>query len=583
MKDLPACRTGRKSKIIWGAFTVVGLASLYLVIALSFWAANRNRIYPGVSVAGVSLSGKTKTEAEKLLKEKTDTYLNEKINLSSEKSETITAKDLGIQFDIEKIVAGAINYGAENPFALGKSRDIPLVVTFDAKTQGAVLARQEKGLKTAVSNSKVEQKNGQIKIIDGVPGKRVSFSETSFNIQKTVSALEQKADVAQFEVSPTFTSPDLSGLLPEIGAKAKKPIVLSDSVAEYTVPSETIVSWVQLPSRKKNLSENFGDDSLFAPILEGQNQGKSIFSTSLVENYLVGLSKKIDREPVNAKLTASGGAAVVAVSEKNGRTVNVSKGAQDIVSALDEGKSEVDLTVEIKKAEVRSDNLAELGITGLFSTGYSNFTGSPQNRLHNIRTGASKFSGALIKPGEDFSFNKTLGPVDAQAGYLPELVILENKTVPQYGGGMCQVSSTAFRAALNGGLPILERQYHAYPVQYYKPYGVDATVYLPKPDLVFTNDTGKYILIQTSVSGSKLQFDFYGTKPDRIIKFAGNEQGSGAVFPVERVDPGISEQESRGKGSFTAMVYRFIYDSAGKLIKTGKFVSKYDSPDKYPH
>lgn len=576
MKDI-------KSKIIWGAFGVVGLLSLYLIITLAFWMVNRGRIYPGVTVAGISLSGKSKSEAEKLLKEKTDSYLAEKIDISSEKSEIITAGDLGVQFDIEKTVAGAINYGAENPFVLGKSHDMPFEVSFDTKAQGAMMARQEKGIRTAVSNSKVEQKGGQIKIIDGVAGKRISYAETASNLKKTASMLEGKSDIFVFEVPPTFTSSDLSSLLPEIQTKAKNPLTLSDSVDTYTVPTETIVSWVQLPSQKRNLSENFGDDGFFAPILASQNQGKTIFSTSLVENYLVGLSKKIDQEPVNAKLTVSGGTAVVSVSEKNGRTVNISKSAQDIVVALDGGKTNVDLSVDLKKAEVRSDNLAELGITGLLSTGYSSFGGSPQNRVHNIRTGASKFNGALIKPGEDFSFNETLGPVDASTGYLPELVILENKTTPQFGGGMCQVSTTAFRAALNAGLPILERTYHAYPVVYYKPYGVDATVYLPKPDLVFKNDTGKYILIQTHIEGTRLTYDFYGTKPDRTIKFAGNEQGSGAVFPVENVDPGISEQEARGRGSFTAVIYRFIYDAAGKLTKTSKFVSKYDSPDKYPH
>jgi vancomycin resistance protein YoaR len=189
----------------------------------------------------------------------------------------------------------------------------------------------------------------------------------------------------------------------------------------------------------------------------------------------------------------------------------------------------------------------------------------------------------LIKPDETFSFNKTLGPVDSSTGYLPELVILENKTTPQFGGGMCQVSSTAFRAALNAGLPILERTAHAYPVSYYKPFGVDATIYLPKPDLVFKNDTGKYIFIQTHIEGTKISFDFYGTKPQRSILFDGNDKATAGVFPVEKVNPGIYDQGARGNNSFTASVYRFVYDTAGKLIRTDKFISKYDSPDKYPH
>jgi vancomycin resistance protein YoaR len=79
--------------------------------------------------------------------------------------------------------------------------------------------------------------------------------------------------------------------------------------------------------------------------------------------------------------------------------------------------------------------------------------------------------GVIIKPGEEFSFNHYLGPVKAEQGFLPELVIKRTGTVPELGGGLCQVSSTTFRAAMNAGLPITQRKNHAYAVQYYSPQG----------------------------------------------------------------------------------------------------------------
>jgi vancomycin resistance protein YoaR len=78
---------------------------------------------------------------------------------------------------------------------------------------------------------------------------------------------------------------------------------------------------------------------------------------------------------------------------------------------------------------------------------------------------------------------------------LPELVIKKEGTVPEFGGGLCQVSSTAFRAAMNGGLPITQRRNHAYAVQYYAPQGTDATIYPGVVDLKFINDTPGDILI----------------------------------------------------------------------------------------
>jgi hypothetical protein len=167
-------------------------------------------------------------------------------------------------------------------------------------------------------------------------------------------------------------------------------------------------------------------------------------------------------------------------------------------------------------------------------------------------------------------------------GYTPELVILKDKTVPEYGGGLCQVSSTAFRAALNSGFPILERSNHAYPVTYYYPIGTDATIYLPKPDFRFKNDSPGHLLIQTSVVGNTLKFEFYGTKTGRTVSFGPSADGSNAVDRVENIRPYLYNQNQKGKGSVDSLWYRFIYEE-GRLAKTDKFVSHYDSPEKYPH
>jgi vancomycin resistance protein YoaR len=141
------------------------------------------------------------------------------------------------------------------------------------------------------------------------------------------------------------------------------------------------------------------------------------------------------------------------------------------------------------------------------------------NRRHNIKVGAEALHGLLIKPGEEFSLLKALGEIDASNGYLPELVIKENKTVPEYGGGLCQIGTTVFRATFNSGLPVTARRNHSYRVTYYEPAGTDATIYDPAPDYKFVNDTGHYILIQARLDKDDLTFDFWGTKDGREINY----------------------------------------------------------------
>ena len=172
----------------------------------------------------------------------------------------------------------------------------------------------------------------------------------------------------------------------------------------------------------------------------------------------------------------------------------------------------------------------------------------------------------LVGPEDEFSFNSALGKVGVKQGYLPELVIKKDKTVPEYGGGLCQVSTTAFRGAVKAGFEITERESHAYPVQYYNPQGTDATIYPPHPDLRFKNNTPAYILIQTRIEGNKLYFDFYGSDDGRKVVLKG---------------PYIYSRKANGamKASWT----QEVYDKDGELKFKKTFYSNYRSPALYPH
>lgn len=305
-----------------------------------------------------------------------------------------------------------------------------------------------------------------------------------------------------------------------------------------------------------------------------QNRSHVKISTSLaldedaLKNYVEKL-KNDSRVPAeDAKLSFTDGKIGTFLASKDGYEIASLESFEKIEKTFAENPTAKDISLDtnILKPEVTSTDLDKYGIKELIGEGISNFRGSPKNRIHNIRTGASKFNGVLIKPGEEFSFIKTLGPVDASTGYLPELVIKVDKTIPEYGGGMCQVSTTMFRAALNSGLKITARTNHAYPVQYYAPQGLDATVYIPKPDLAFVNDTPNYILVQTHIEGTQLFFDFFGTSDGRQTKIIG-------PFVTERGEA----------GAMKTIATQEVYDPSGNLLRRQEFKSKYDSPDKYPH
>ena len=226
-------------------------------------------------------------------------------------------------------------------------------------------------------------------------------------------------------------------------------------------------------------------------------------------------------------------------------------------------------------------SLNEMGIKEIIGIGRSDFRGSPPNRIHNIKTGAASLNGILIAPNEEFSLLKALGKIDGEHGYKPELVIKGNKTMPEFGGGLCQIGTTIFRATLASGLPILERQNHSYRVSYYEPpVGIDATIYYPKPDFRFLNDTGRYILIQTRIEGTELIFEFWGTKDGRVAlqsePVVYNRTAPPPAKLIETLDLPIGKKkctERAHAGADAVFTYTITYlDGA---VKTQEFKSHY--------
>lgn len=200
-----------------------------------------------------------------------------------------------------------------------------------------------------------------------------------------------------------------------------------------------------------------------------------------------------------------------------GRHLDIPAAAALIAAAMQRGIADVTLPVmeEQPSVSVLDPELRKEGIVEVVSVGESDFTGSHLPRRHNIAVGLAKFNGHVIPKGSLFSFNEVLGPVNAATGYKKELVILGERTLPDYGGGLCQVSTTAYRGAWEYGLPIEDRRNHSFAVRYYAPQGTDATIYPPNTDMQFTNDTPGALLMQTYVEGDKAYFIYYGTKDDR--------------------------------------------------------------------
>jgi len=270
--------------------------------------------------------------------------------------------------------------------------------------------------------------------------------------------------------------------------------------------------------------------------VKNNNEITPALDAKLANNYLQEIiAKEINQPGLDAKFEIKNGKVLEFQGSQDGLTLEIEKTIDKINQEfIEAGNDKIEIVTSETKSKITTGSLNDLGISEIIGTGVSNFKGSPKNRIHNIKVGAETLNGLLIKPGEIFSLTSILAPVNAAQGYLPELVIKGDRTLPEYGGGLCQVATTMFRSALSSGLPIIKRTNHTYRVTYYEPAGTDATIYMPNPDLQFTNDTKDYILIQSQMEGDELYFDFWGTKDGRII-----EKGDSIIYNIKPAGPTI--------------------------------------------
>ncbi|NUM25794.1 MAG: VanW family protein [Candidatus Buchananbacteria bacterium] len=331
----------------------------------------------------------------------------------------------------------------------------------------------------------------------------------------------------------------------------------------WTVPKAEFVNWLEF-------------QELEGEIVVGFNKDK-------VVEFLTPLAKDIDVPASDAKFTLEGDRVTEFQSSQDGKKLSVDASYEKINQQIIIGSAlPIELVVEVDPAKVATSELNNLGIKELIGRGTSNFAGSPKNRRHNIATGAKSLDGILIAPGEEFSLLDALGEIDGENGYLQELVIKGNRTVPEYGGGLCQIGTTTFRAALYSGLPIVQRRNHSYRVVYYEPAGMDATIYDPAPDLKFLNDTGYHILFIAKMEGDTLVFEFYGTKdgrqaiidPDPPTIYNVTSPGAPRYIETTELAPGEKKKvESAHPGADTYFKYTIIYPNGE--VKEQEFKSHY--------
>jgi len=513
-----------KPKFIMAAIIVVILLLLAFFAAYWKWDNNyRGRIDPGTSLGELDLSGLTREDAESAITEQTDKIISAGIIFSHGGQKAVLSLDVVsldatpiLLFDNQEMAGAVLENNGSGKFVkyLWRRAMNPghknLTASYELNTDKikSFLNESFPDLNISAENAyfswSAESGGSNLKIISEKIGKEMNYDQILINLNESLQGLAvPQIIITTKSTYPTVTEEKLKPLREEAEKiVARDGIVLrvadlkNPELQKYlTITPEKLITWVTADT-------------------SGDSVTLSLDQNKIKEYLAKTIAPKIDQEAIQPRFEVANGKVSNWQTGQSGQKINLEASAQKITEGFATGQSQIDLVVEEVTSEtMMGDN--NFQIKEILGTGHSNFKGSSSSRQKNIRVGAAALHGLLIKPGEEFSLIATLGDVSAATGYLPELVIKGDKTVPEYGGGLCQIGTTVFRTALATGLPITMRQNHSYRVSYYEPAGTDATIYIPWPDFRFINDTGNYILIQARITGNDVYFDFWGVKDGR--------------------------------------------------------------------
>jgi len=501
-------------------------------------------IYPGLAVHGIDLSGLSRGEAAELLSRSFNYPTTPSfIFREGEESWTATPADLGATLDLNETVNRAFAYGRSGNLLIDfqdqfwawyEGTAIAPVIRFDEAKARVYLGSIAKQIDTPPVEASLAVVNGQVIVTPGAYGRTVDVTTTLTQAMPPLRALGSvDMPLAIQEFRPGVLDASAQAAIAQ--NILSQPLTLTIENPQPGDPGPWVFDQTQLADLLIIQRVDEPDGSRYEVALDPAEL------TSFLDTLLPSVETKFQDARFVFNDEKRELELIPGKEAKEGRALNVAATIQSVNAQVVAGGHTIPLVFDITKPQIGNEvKAADLGITGLVSDQITYFAGSSKERISNIRVGAAVYHGVLVPPGGTFSFNELLGDVSLDTGFSEALIIYAGRTIKGVGGGICQVSTTAFRAALFGGYPIVERHSHAYRVGYYeKGYGpgLDATIFSPVADFKFLNDRQSWLLIETYIyNNDRLQYKFYSSDDGRKVEVSAPEVQNVVTAPQDKYE-----------------------------------------------
>ena len=536
------------------------LISLVVILLVSvaglitFYQVNyAGRVFPGVKMGGLDLSGMRPEQAFGAANAQSMYFRSQALTLKVGESKFVyRPADFGVGLDPALTTKLALSIGHEGDLQARLREqarvwwngvDVSPVVLLQDGPAKNVLGKLAERTQKAPVNADVEIENNAAREIPSQQGSKIDVNAAFAQIRAAIQGGQNvELNLPLIEIAPDIASAATTA------AEASK-IVGNDliiMVPKWDEKGDAVGPVEAFRVRSADLPQ-------FVILEEKDGQKQVRLRREKLRSLVEPLAPAVAQSTQNAKFAMDKGSGILKLvaSSKVGRGLDIEKTLDNIEAAARSDNRQAMLAVTTTQPAVSdSATMAELGIKELVVEATTSFKGSSQARIANVKVAAARFNGIIIPPKGTFSFNDIVGNISKEDGFEEGLVIVGNRTIKGVGGGVCQVSTTAYQAALRAGFPVVERYNHGYRVRYYEDKvlglgpGFDSTVYSPWADLKFVNDSEAHLLIETEYNPAKVTVTFrmYGTKDGREVQFSDMSELDRVLAP-----PDIYEKDTEGE------------------------------------
>jgi len=519
---------------------VLGLVAVRVIFA--------DRLYPTIIVGDVPVGGLTIAQAERRLTERLAAFEQGPISfVHGERTWTPTLSELGATVMLGDSIAHAQRLGRESASTdrlafigdmLRADQVVPVRTHFDQAVLDAWFDAVDRALGHPPIDAQIVIDGTSVTVSPETNGIGVDRDAVTAQLTRAVSGLDTVAVTLPTQViSPDFTARNLVEVQAQVAEVVGKPLPVTFNDRRWEIDGATVSPFLHVAIAM----ESGAPDARL-----------SIDTDGLAAALRTQFAEQVNRDRANAVLGWDDGLVVLAPSS-TGIMMRAGSFADAVATSVLNDHASVEIPVIVIEPEITGQNLDAYGIDTLLGQGDSNFEGGSWEREENIRVGMRTINGTLVPPGGTFSFNQVVGAITYDKGYQDALVATAEMIGDDVGGGICQVSTTVFRAALFAGLPIVEWYAHTRRLPYYERDGwgpgFDASILQlgpnPEewPDLKFENDTQHWLFIEASISDPHVYINIYGSHDGRTVDVDSDASPIGdKAFGFNRV-----VQDARGK------------------------------------